>query len=222
MPEDNTGQKRPAHAESDLKKMQQRLVDETSDESFPASDPPAWTTTGTKSVAGQADRSKSPVREGSQPEEGLAGQATRLAERVYETGRHYLEEAQERLPEAQRYLDQGRQYVKDAQERYPQAQRYLEQGQHYVDRGRQAVAAPVTSYPLTAVALAGAVGFGLAWWLYGGSRSSSREMPAYGKRQRQGWRPGHPMTPAERHRAEAHLAANSRAAGMASAAPDSF
>ena len=42
MPDEKIDQRRPAHAESEIKKMQQRLVDDTVDDSFPASDPPAW------------------------------------------------------------------------------------------------------------------------------------------------------------------------------------
>jgi len=219
MPEQKMGENRSAKPESDLKKMQQRLVAEAVDESFPASDPPAWTTTGSKSMAAQVaepDRN----RDENRADEGMADQASRLAERVYEAGRHYWNEAQERFPEAQRYVEQGRRYLRDAQERFPEAQRYVEQGRRYMEQGRHVVARPVASYPLTAVLVAGAAGFGLAWWIYGGSRSSGGQVPSYGKRQRYGHRPS--MTPAERQGAEAHLAAPSRAAGAAGATPNSF
>ncbi|HEY8380637.1 MAG TPA: hypothetical protein VIL09_00665 [Microvirga sp.] len=42
--------------DSDLARMQQRLVDDTVEDTFPASDPPSWTTTGSASVAAQRER----------------------------------------------------------------------------------------------------------------------------------------------------------------------
>lgn len=200
MPDDKIDQKRPAQAESELKKMQQRLVDETVDESFPASDPPAWTSGGTKSVAATTDSERTPdtplgsAAAGSATADGTVARVSRMAEQVYETGLNYAREAHQRLPEAERYLQQG----------------------------RRAAARPVESYPLTAVVLAGAAGFGLAWLIYRGVDSgSSREVPSYGKRSGYGWRPG-PMSHRERKRAEAHLTNASRAAGAASSAPNSF
>jgi hypothetical protein len=189
MPDEKIDQKRPAHSESELKKMQQRLVDDTVDDSFPASDPPAWTTTGSKSVAARCDPDEATdaasgeCREGGEP--GLAGQATRFAEQA---------------------LDRGRRYVAD----------HLPQGQDVLRRGRDTVARPVETYPLTALAVTGAVGFALAWWIYG------RNAP-YGSRRLRasGGRPG-ALSAAERRRAEAHLTRSSRAAGAAAAAPDSY
>jgi len=189
MPDEKIDQKRPAHSESELRKMQQRLVDDTVDDSFPASDPPAWTTTGSKSVAARCDPDETTdaasgeCREGSEP--GLAGQATRFAEQA---------------------LDRGRRYVAD----------HLPQGQDALRRGRDTVARPVETYPLTALAVTGAVGFALAWWIYGRNAPyGGRRLPASGRR------PG-PLSAAERRRAEAHLTRSSRAAGAAAVAPDSY
>src|SRR5919112_3625324 len=121
MPDEKIDQKRPAHAENELKKMQQRLVDDTVDDSFPASDPPAWTTSGQKSVAAKCDpddasESKAADQSGSQGiREGVqrvAEGATRLAEDAYRTGERYLEEGRRRFPEAERYVRQGREAVR--------------------------------------------------------------------------------------------------------------
>jgi ElaB/YqjD/DUF883 family membrane-anchored ribosome-binding protein len=150
MADEKIDQKRPAHAESELKKMQQRLVDDTIDDSFPASDPPAWTTTGAKSVAARCDADADDVAtEALQDIRGLAketigrvaDQASTIAQDAYRHGERLVQESRRRFPEAKRY--------------------YL--------AGRQAVSHRIDAFPLTTLIIAGAMGFGLAWIIRGWS-----------------------------------------------------
>ena len=60
MPDEKIDRKRPVDAENEPKPIQQRHVDDTVDDSFPASDPPAWTTSASKlSCPSPLSRSKS-------------------------------------------------------------------------------------------------------------------------------------------------------------------
>jgi len=59
MPDEKIDQKRPSHADAESKPTQQRHVDDAVDDSFPASDPPAWTTTGAKSAAARSSETDS-------------------------------------------------------------------------------------------------------------------------------------------------------------------
>ena len=164
MPDEKIDQKRPVQAESELKKMQQRLVDDTVDDSFPASDPPAWTSGGSKSVAA---RSETDGDEGNRDETG-EGRARQLAEQA--------------LHVAQSALRTGERYLEEARRHWPQAERYYRQG-------RESLARPVETYPLAAVFLAAAAGYGLALLIHGRSRSPQpvrRNVPAYGRRPRPG------------------------------------
>ena len=150
--ESGTEQNRTQGAESDLKKMQQRLVDGTLEDSFPASDPPAWTTTGAKSVAGRCDEEHQQASSSTddlytqarQTAGQIAGQAAGLAQEVYRRGEQYLEAGRRRLPEAERYYREG----------------------------REAVSRSVGEYPVAALLVAGAVGYGIAWLVYGRSTHS--------------------------------------------------
>jgi hypothetical protein len=196
MPDEKIDRKRPAQAESEPKVEQQRHVDDTVDDSFPASDPPAWTTTGAKSVAARCEPEEASGTSSGSTEatdeagrqQGALGQASRFVEEAYETGRRYVHDAQQRLPGAARSIPQV----------------------------RRAVAQPVETYPLTALILAGAAGFGLAWFIYGSQAGRGRrELPAHGKRSQYGWRPT-PMTKSEQ------LGSLSRAAGAASSAQSGY
>ncbi len=147
MPDEKIDEKRPAHADSELRKMQQRLVDDTVDDSFPASDPPAWTTTGSKSVAAKldADDAAAPVEPIPDQRQQSAGavrrvlkQASGLAQGAYRHSGEYVEEVRHRFSDAERYSRQS----------------------------AQAVARPVQQYPLLALLTAAAVGYGLAWLIH--------------------------------------------------------
>ena len=50
MPDEKITQKPAKHADDEPKKAAQEVIDDTVGDSFPASDPPAWTTTSQRSV----------------------------------------------------------------------------------------------------------------------------------------------------------------------------
>jgi hypothetical protein len=117
MPDEKIDRKRPAHAENEPKPLQQRHVDDAVDDSFPASDPPAWTTSASKSVAAECEPDElkeAPIRSG-QGLELQAGDTTRsraeqtsgLARDLYGRGQAYVEQGRRHWPEAERYYRQG-------------------------------------------------------------------------------------------------------------------
>ncbi len=55
---------------------------------------------------------------------------------------------------------QGQHYVRQAHERYPEAERYYQEGS-------RAISQRVTETPWLSLAVAGAVGYGLAWMIHG-------------------------------------------------------
>lgn len=142
-----TQPKRPVQAETELKPVQQQHVDETVDDSFPASDPPAWTTSGTKSVAAECEPdalNEAPVPPGQELYKGaeetadhLVHQVSSLARDLYHRGEAYLQEGWRHLPEAERYYR----------------------------RGAQAMSRSLHEHPFAALAAAGTVGFALGWIL---------------------------------------------------------
>jgi hypothetical protein len=146
MPDEKIDEKRPAHADNELRKMQQRLVDDTVDDSFPASDPPAWTTTGAKSVAARHDAD----------ENAETSKEPNVDQQDSGTVQHTIDQASNFANEAYR---RGGEYVRQARRRFPEAG-------HYSRRGTQAVARPVQQYPLIALLAAAAAGYGLAWLIH--------------------------------------------------------
>lgn len=153
MPDEKIDQKRPIDADHEPKPLQQRHVDDTVDDSFPASDPPAWTTSASKSVAAECEPDAlnepptPPGRglEGKSASTGLPGteQVYGLARDLYERGQSYLEEGRRYLPEATRYYRQG----------------------------TEVVSRPMQEHPLATVLAIGALGCALGWML--GRRTTS-------------------------------------------------
>jgi ElaB/YqjD/DUF883 family membrane-anchored ribosome-binding protein len=175
MPDEKIDQKRPVHAENESKPIQQRHVDDAVDDSFPASDPPAWTTSASKSVAAECepdDLNEAPIPPG-QGLEGQTGgtarsegQSSGLAHDLYQRG--------------QSYLEQGRRYM-------PEAERYYRQGTETMSRS-------VQEHPLATVLAVGALGCAVGWLLGRRATDSGTTRPwQSGSNQRpretQNWRP---------------------------------
>jgi len=177
MPDEKIDRKRPVEADTEPKPTQQRHVDDTVDDSFPASDPPAWTTTGSKSVAAQCepdeeDNAPRPPGEGASDEE--QGPAQRLVERASGL--------------AQDLYRHGGSSIRDALQHVPEAERY------YRD-GTQAVGRSVQEHPLAAIVAASLVGGALGWLLASrrsGHASHHAGRPVYtprARKSRQQWHP---------------------------------
>jgi ElaB/YqjD/DUF883 family membrane-anchored ribosome-binding protein len=170
MPDEKIDQKRPVDADDEPKPIQQRHVDDTVDDSFPASDPPAWTTSASKSVAAECEPdalNEAPVPPGQELEDESGGtaqsgaeEAPGLASDLYQRGQTYLEQGRRYLPEAERMYEQG----------------------------AQALSRPVREHPLAALLAIGALGCTLGWML---GRRTAGSAPA---RQ---WHPGSNQRPAE-------------------------
>lgn len=172
MSDEKIDRKWPVQAESEPKPIQQRHVDETVDDSFPASDPPAWTTSGTKSVAAECEPdalNEAPTPPGHGLADGAGSAVGSMASQASEpTGDTYQR--------GQGSVEQGRGYRPDAREYYRQ--------------GTQAMSRPVQEHPLIAVLAAGVLGCAAGWLL---ARRTAEAAPA---RQ---WHPGSSHRPREPH-----------------------
>jgi hypothetical protein len=76
---------------------------------------------------------------------------------------------------AQDTYERGARYLRDGLDRYPEAGRSISEGE-------QAVSRPVEQHPLTAILVAGAVGYLLAYLIHGsGFRGGREDVPDYGR-----------------------------------------
>jgi ElaB/YqjD/DUF883 family membrane-anchored ribosome-binding protein len=186
MPDEKIDQKRPVDAQNEQKPIQQRHVDDTVDDSFPASDPPAWTTSASKSVAAECEPdalNEAPVP----PGQGLDEPSSSI---LQSTAEQAADSARDLYQRSRTYLERGRRYV-------PEAERYYRQGAETIGR-------PVQEHPVAAVLLIGALGCALGWML---GRRTSGAPPARlwhagssrRPRETQAWRPAPRSTPEGRH-----------------------
>jgi hypothetical protein len=130
MPDEKIDQKRPIDADNEPKPIQQRHVDDAVDDSFPASDPPAWTTSASKSVAAECEPEAlnevpTPPGEalkggtGNNRVQSAVDQATGLAHGLYRRGQTYMEQGRRYLPEAERYYQQGTEAMRRPVQEHP-------------------------------------------------------------------------------------------------------
>ena len=122
---------------------------------------------------GAATRPTQVAPAGGATPEGSVGQAA-------ETVRNVADSASEL---AQDTYERGARYVRDGLSRYPEAGRYISDGTRAVSR-------PVEQHPLTAILVAGAVGYLLAYLIHGsGSRWGQEDVPDYARTRDYGRRP---------------------------------
>ena len=191
MPDEKIDQKRPAHAESESKPIQQRHVDDAVDDSFPASDPPAWTTSASKSVAAECgpealNAVPVPPGEGTGSTMQQAGQASGLARDIYRRG--------------QTSMGQGRRYV-------PEAERFYREC-------TQAISRSVQEHPLTALVVIGGLGCASGWMLghrVSTSAATRQWHPGFNRRPSEP-HPWHPSPRAARHAKHFHATNEAEAA----------
>ncbi|MBB3019681.1 hypothetical protein FHR70_002746 [Microvirga lupini] len=186
MPDEKIDQKRPVEAENEPKPTQQRHVDDTVDDSFPASDPPAWTTSASKSVAAECEpEALNDVP--TPPGQGLEGQSTNTSQTTAEQAAEFAHDLYQR---GQAYLERGRRYV-------PEAERYYRQGTDAIGR-------PVQEHPVAVLFAIGAFGCALGWMLGRRmSNSSSQRLWHAGSNRRprnaQTWQPAPRSSPSGSH-----------------------
>src|SRR3712207_1537990 len=126
MPDEKIAQKQPTSAGAEPRRAQQAAVDDTVDDSFPASDPPAWTTTGAKSVAGKLETGEAAAEQndpgqggGASPVRRIMDQASNLAQETYRRSGEYVEQGRSRFPQVGRYSQQGARVVARPVEQHP-------------------------------------------------------------------------------------------------------
>ena len=130
-------------------------LDHAIEETFPTSDPVSVSITkgGAIDYDQQDAASATPSRQDQEGEDSI--------ESVLDQVREALSDVTESASGAARdAYSQGQHYVRQARERYPEAERYYQDGS-------RAISQRVSENPWLSLAIAGAVGYGLAWMIHG-------------------------------------------------------
>ncbi len=141
----------PENAQENLDAKLDHAIEET----FPTSDPVSVNITkgGAIDYDQQDPASATPSRQDHEGEDSI--------ESVLDQVRDALSDVTESASGAARdAYDQGQHYVRQARERYPEAERYYQEGS-------RAISQQVAGNPWLSLAIAGAVGYGLAWMIHG-------------------------------------------------------
>jgi ElaB/YqjD/DUF883 family membrane-anchored ribosome-binding protein len=130
-------------------------LDHAIEETFPTSDPVSVNITKGSAIEydQQDPASATPSRHDQEGEDSI--------ESVLDQVRDALSDVTESASGAARdAYSQGQDYVRQASARYPEAERYYQDGS-------RAISQQVTETPWLSLAVAGAVGYGLAWMIHG-------------------------------------------------------
>jgi ElaB/YqjD/DUF883 family membrane-anchored ribosome-binding protein len=146
-------------------------LDHAIEETFPTSDPVSVSIT--KGGAIDYDRQDAAAAPTSQRQEGQ-GTAESLRDRAQETLHDVTGNASRAAREA---YNRAKRHVRETGERYPEAERYFREGS-------RAVSQRMSENPWLSLAVAGAVGYGLAWMVHGRSGSQDERVPDYARTTR--------------------------------------
>ncbi len=147
-------------------------LDHAIEETFPTSDPVSVSITkgGAIDYDQQDAASATPSHQNQEGEDSI--------ESVLDQVRDALSDVTESASGAARdAYNQGQHYVRQARDRYPEAERYYQDGS-------RAISQRVSENPWLSLAVAGAVGYALAWMIHGRWDRRHSQVPDYARTRR--------------------------------------
>ena len=177
IPDKNGGKSIESSLDNSLPENSQENLDARLDhaieETFPTSDPVSVMIT------------KGPEPDRSDQQAGASPAEEQQRQPRQDSTEHVLDQVREALHDvadqasgaAREMYDRGEHYARQAREQYPETERYIGEGQRAVTRR-------VIENPLLALFVAGAIGYALAWMIYGQRRTREAHVPDSGRTDR--------------------------------------